>query len=140
MKHFGFGTYIFRNIIHHRQLNSLLLAGTVITSAVISGSFILGDSVRQSLKNITFSRIGHIRWSMYTGDRFISSGLAETMSDKLAAPIVQAIVINGTASAGGGSLRVNNVQISGVDEKFPGIFGIDEKIDIPPGAAIILSA
>jgi len=89
-----------------------LLAGAFLASAILSGSMVVGDSVRASLRMAAEQRLGRLGFSMGGGDRWFTQTLAQTTG---AAP---AIVLRGAVSAGNGDKRANAVQILGVNDTF----------------------
>ncbi|TLD70783.1 FtsX-like permease family protein [Phragmitibacter flavus] len=89
-----------------------LLVGAFLASAILSGSMVVGDSVRASLKRAAMQRLGGVETSLVGGDRWFTEELARGMN---AAPVV---LIRGNVSTGGGESRANAVQVLGVDETF----------------------
>jgi hypothetical protein len=103
-----------RSLRHYRWLNLGVLAGVSLTSAIISGSLAVGDSVRASLAANAATRLGKVAWAITGGDRFFTAPLAAKL-DPDAAALLQT---TGTVSTPDGSVRVNGVQVVGVDESF----------------------
>ncbi len=140
-----------RSLCHYRWLNLGVLGGVALTSAIISGSLAVGDSVRASLGANAATRLGTISWAITGGDRFFTSALAAKL-DPQATPVLQT---TGTIATPDGSVRVNGVQVVGVDDAFwklanvppPELLSGDLAINQPlarrlglgPGERIILS-
>jgi len=140
-----------RSLRHYRWLNLGVLAGVALTSAIISGSLAVGDSVRASLRANAGTRLGEISWALTAGDRFFTTNLAGKLDAKAAA----VLQTTGTVSTPDGSVRVNAVQVVGVDDSFwklasvppPGLERGDLAINQPlakrlglgPGGRIVLS-
>lgn len=103
-----------RSLRHYRWMNLGVLAGVALTSAIISGSLAVGDSVRASLAANAATRLGRISWALTAGDRFFTTALA-TRLDPSASAILQTV---GTVSTPDGSIRVNGIQVIGVEESF----------------------
>lgn len=111
---------ILRSLRHYRWINLSVLGGVALTSAILSGALVVGDSVRESLRRNAEARLSGIGPVFFGGERFFTSGLAERVAaslgtDEIVAPLLQ---IEGTASNREGGRRVNQVQIVGVDERF----------------------
>lgn len=52
--------FLFLTIRHHWRTSLAVLLGVIVGSAVISGALVVGDSVRDSLKQMTLARLGRI--------------------------------------------------------------------------------
>jgi len=79
---------------------------------MLSGSLLVGDSVKASLRRVAELRLGEIRSGAAGGERWFTERLARNVQ---AAPM---IVANGSVSAASGAARVNGAQVLGVDEAF----------------------
>ena len=86
--------------------------GAFLAAAVLSGSLLVGDSVRGSLRKVAAARLGKVAVGVVGGDRWFTQGLAEGVG---AAPVILA---DGAVSAGSGGVRVNAVQVLGVNAAF----------------------
>lgn len=86
--------------------------GAFLAAAVLSGSLLVGDSVRGSLRKVAAARLGKVAVGVVGGDRWFTQALAEGVG---AAPVIMA---DGAVSAGAGGVRVNAVQVLGVNEAF----------------------
>ena len=109
---------VFRSLLHYRRTNLGILLGTMVSTAILVGALITGDSARGSLKRIVYERLGKIEFALQTNDRFFSSRLADDLSDKLGVQAVPAILLRGIASNSEKELRANSVQIMGIDHRF----------------------
>src|SRR6187549_3421773 len=89
-----------------------LLGGAFLTSAILSGSLLVGDSVRQSLRNAAEQRLGKIQAGLLGGDRWFTEELARKTQS------VPLILMRGSVSESTGKARVNAVHVCGVDESF----------------------
>jgi len=111
---------ILTSLFHYRWVNLSVLAGVGLTSAILSGALVVGDSVKESLRRNAEARLSGIGPVFLGGERFFTSALADRVAaelggDATVAPVLQ---IEGTASNREGGRRVNQVQIIGVDERF----------------------
>ncbi len=106
---------ILNSLRYYRRSHVGLLLGTVISTAVLVGALIIGDSVRYSLRVLTLNHIGKTETVITSGDRFFRSNISDSLESLISAPLLQS---QGIAIAGGGQARVNNAQIYGIDSHF----------------------
>jgi ABC-type lipoprotein release transport system permease subunit len=111
--------YILKSFFHYLKANMLVALGVAISTMVLTGSLIIGDSVRYSLEQSTFYRLGETTHLVAVKERYFRQGMAVEMQNKKpgieAAPI---LLLEGVAVADGGQQRVNRVQVIGVDNNF----------------------
>ena len=95
------------------------LLGVTVASAVLVGALAVGDSVRESLRDMALARIGRVDFALAATDHFFRAALADDMrpgiSNGLAAAVLQ---LPGTAATPDESARANQVQVLGIDEHF----------------------
>lgn len=89
-----------------------LLIGVFLTSAILTGSLLVGDSVRSTLKKLADQRLSHIQTGVLGGDRWFTMQLAKESGG------VPAILSLGSTALPTGEARVNGVQVLGVPEEF----------------------
>jgi len=65
--------YIIKSLWFFRKQHLAVLAGTLISTAVLTGALIVGDSIKYSLQKTVDARLGNVKFAMQTGDRFVSS-------------------------------------------------------------------
>jgi putative ABC transport system permease protein len=111
--------YILKSFFHYLKANLLVALGVAISTMVLTGSLIIGDSVRHSLEQTTFFRLGETTHLVAVTERYFRHEMAtemETTNPEIqAAPI---LLLEGVAVADGGQNRVNRVQVVGVDTNF----------------------
>lgn len=103
---------ILQSFKHYAKSHLGLLGGAFLTSAILSGSLLVGDSVRQSLRHAAEQRLGKVEIGMLGNDRWFTEELARRT---YATPL---ILMNGSASEASGKARVNTVQVCGVEDGF----------------------
>ena len=106
------------SLFHYRWINLSVLAGVALTSAILSGALVVGDSVKESLRQNAEARLSKIGPVFVGGERYVSNSLADRVSRSLGASVAPILQIEGTASNRNGGKRVNKVQILGVDDRF----------------------
>ena len=110
---------ILRSLFHYRWINLSVLAGVALTSAILSGALVVGDSVKESLRQNAAARLSQIGPVVVGGERFLTAALADRMRDSLAeGSVAPVLAIEATASNRSGGTRVNQIQGLGVDENF----------------------
>ncbi|MBE7497704.1 MAG: ABC transporter permease [Verrucomicrobiaceae bacterium] len=105
-------SFVLTSARHYWRGHLGLLLGAFLAAAILSGSLFVGDSVRASLRRVAAFRLGQIQAGVLGGDRWFTEKLARESQS------VPLILAAGSASAGSGSVRVNNAQILGVDDSF----------------------
>lgn len=103
-------SFILASARHYWRGHLGLLFGAFLASAILSGSLLVGDSVRASLRRVAEFRLGQVQTGLLGGDRWFTETLAREVG---AAPLILAL---GSASAG--DVRVNGTQVLGVEAGF----------------------
>src|SRR6056297_3357863 len=98
---------VIRSFIYFRRKNLALALGVAITSTVITGSLIVGDSVQQSLYDIASKRLGETGYVVDCGDRFMTAGLVHRIRETGGHEVAPLLLTDGVAVAGGGRVRLN---------------------------------
>lgn len=118
-----------------------VMLGVAVAAAVLTGALAVGDSARQTLRDQSMARIGHVRAAIAAGDRFFRAALADDL--RQAAPGAEpaaVLSLRGVAGSFDGSMRVNNVQVLGVDGGFVPLFGAAEGESPEPGEVWLSAA
>jgi len=95
-----------------------VILGTIISTGILIGALIVGDSVRYSLKRMTLDRLGKTKYALFSSDRYFRTGLAGDIAQSLQVQTAPILQFQGIVTANGGQSRLNNVQILGIDERF----------------------
>ncbi|MCX6238610.1 MAG: FtsX-like permease family protein [Bacteroidia bacterium] len=109
---------IFKSFIHYLKANLIVATGVAISTAVLTGALIIGDSVTFSLEQSAFYRLGSTTHLVSTVDRYFRAELATDLAAKGGFEVAPALILEGMAVADGGEERVNKVQITGIDDRF----------------------
>jgi putative ABC transport system permease protein len=107
-----------KSLVFHWRTNAAVLLGVTVSTAILVGALTIGDSVRFSLLQITFDRLGKTEYVLLTEERFFRAQLGDDLSVFLDTEVAPAILLRGIASSGGGELRANQVQVIGADRRF----------------------
>ena len=129
---------------HLRSWLAVMLACAV-TTAVITGALLVGDSVRGSLRERALERLAGVRTALLS-PRFFREELADTLlqapefeGQRLSLPpIVPAILTRGSIVHAESRRRAGDVQLIGVDDSFLAHFapGVDWQLE---GARVVLN-
>lgn len=119
-----------KGLIYNWRLSVCLLLGTFLASSILTGSLLVGDSVKKTLKLKAFERIGSIHSALITGDRYVTSDFVETLSQTFKDDQISGILrFPGTLNTPDKSIRSNAININGVDSKFWRLFENDISAD-----------
>ncbi|QGY43036.1 FtsX-like permease family protein [Maribellus comscasis] len=111
--------YIIKTFFHYFKANLLVALGVVVSTMVLTGSLIIGDSVRYSLEQSTFYRLGNTTHLVTVAERYFRQEMAEEIeADNPQIEAAPVLLLEGVAVADGGQRRANKVQIVGVDKDF----------------------
>ncbi len=111
-----------RSLTYFWRIHLAVLLGVAVAAAVLTGALLVGDSVRDSLTDLTLDRLGDIDHALVS-ERFFRSGLArdiERASDGLT--VVPAVTVDGSAAHASAGTRASRVTILGVDSRFGNLF------------------
>src|ERR1035437_304768 len=101
---------ILNSFSHYFKANLLVATGVAISTAVLTGALIIGDSVTFSLEQSAFYRLGGTTHLVSTVDRYFRIELAKELAAKGGFDVSPALILEGMAVADGGGERVNKVQ------------------------------
>ncbi|WP_423127736.1 FtsX-like permease family protein [Gaoshiqia hydrogeniformans] len=118
--------YAIKSLLHHWKLNLTVILGVALSTAILLGAFVIGDTVSHSLKQITLQRLGNTDWLISGGERLFRKALADELAedDLQTCPM---LFTNGMAVLNGGAARVNQVQVWGIAPGF-GAFTEDQDL------------
>ncbi|MCJ7812776.1 ABC transporter permease, partial [bacterium] len=107
-----------RSLLFYRRMHLGVLLGTAICTAILVGALTVGDSVRYSLQYITHARLGKTEYALSAGDRFFRLALATDLTEYLKTDVVPIIQAHGIVINMKNQVRVNAIQINGIDNLF----------------------
>ncbi len=103
---------------HHRRTHAGVVLGTAVGTAVLVGALLVGDSVAATLRRQALLRIGKAEAAIVAHDRLFLADLADRLSEDVDARFAPVLMLDGIASARGGTRRANGVQVVGADARF----------------------
>ncbi len=116
---------ITRSFFHYLRANIMAAGGLAVATAVITGAFIIGDSLRHSLERAVIMRLGNITHSVTAGERLFTMETGKRFEEEGGMPVSVGLVAEGMAVAVGGTERINNIQVLGIDGNFGSLLGKD---------------
>ncbi|BBO35041.1 FtsX-like permease family protein [Lacipirellula parvula] len=111
-------TYIRASLRQYRRVHLAVAAGVAVTTAVITGALLVGDSMRGSLRDLALGSLGRIDSVLIAEHPFREEGLLADNADVKAAPL---LLTQGSAlfrDKKGQSHRAAQLQILGVTPEF----------------------
>jgi len=118
-------SYILKSLKFYRKQHLAILLGTILSTAVITGALIIGDSVQYSLIRMVDKRLGNVRFAMHTGDRFIRHQLIYDIGEQLDGKVAGGLILKGIAINNENQKRINEIQVLGINSSFWELSGID---------------
>ncbi|HEY3371670.1 MAG TPA: ABC transporter permease [Prolixibacteraceae bacterium] len=106
---------IIRSIWFYRKLNLTIVLGIALSTAILVGALIIGDSVKYSLQQITVQRLGNTSQVITAGERLFRQQLSKELAQKTGVETSALLRANGIGVIGGGELRINQLAVWGVD-------------------------
>ena len=139
-----FGILLRRSLTHYWRTNLAVIAGVGVAVSVLAGAFLVGGSVRASLRDLALLRLGRV-------DHVVTSGLffREALADDLlasgameaaATDAVPLIALEGFATHQDTGSRAGGIQVYGVDERFWAFHGLEAEGRVPPPGAMLVSS
>jgi ABC-type antimicrobial peptide transport system permease subunit len=110
--------FVLKSFLHYLRYNLTVTAGVAISTAVLTGALIIGDSVKHSLEKAAYQRLGKTSFALVTGDRYFTISLADKLQHDLNKACIPVLLTDGVAIQEGGANRINNIRIIGVDTRF----------------------
>ena len=108
-----------RSISFYLRSHLGTIVGAAISTAVLTGALLVGDSVRGSLRAMALARIGKMDVALASGDRLFREALASDLQNQLpGSQVVPALQAIGSINKPDGSARANQVQVIGVNGDF----------------------
>ncbi len=111
----SFTKLVLKSIWHYRKLNLTVVFGVALSTAILLGALIIGDSVKFSLQQITYQRLGRTSQVITAGERLFRKQLAEDISLKTGIRTSSLLRSNGIGVVDGGKFRLNQLAVWGVD-------------------------
>ena len=129
--------YIIKSLVHFAKLNAATVLGIVLSTAILVGALIIGDSVKYSLQQITVERLGNTDAVITAGERLFTRQLGENISKNNKIETSSVLRANGIAIVDGGQIRVNQIQVWGIDSLFASFSNTAEQFSLSGNEVLI---
>ncbi len=106
-----------RSLTHYRRTHLAVLAAAAVTTAVLTGALLVGDSLRGSLRELALGRLGKVDWAVLA-ERPFRQRLAGELAVLDGVTAVPALTVRGSATAAESGARASTVALWGVPESF----------------------
>jgi putative ABC transport system permease protein len=100
------------------RTNLGVLLTVVVSTAILTGALVVGNSVRYSLRMIVNARLGNTQLALVPQSRFFTAGLANELADELNTSAAPVLYVRGMIADGNDKRRANRIDVLGVDERF----------------------
>ena len=128
---------VLRGLIYYWRTNAAVVLGVATAVAVLAGALLVGDSVRGSLRDLVFERLGQTDEVVASASFFREELAANLRSHRDFGEhfdgICPLIVAQGLVTEQSGNRRAGQVRVYGVDDRFwqfhrvPGVTGPDDR-------------
>ncbi len=112
------GRLIWRSLYYYRRTHVWVLLGAALSTAIIIGALLVGDSLQYSLQQQALERLGKTKFALIGADRFFRSELAGEISVATGAPAAGVLQLPAIVTNSDGTARANQTQVVGVDDTF----------------------
>jgi len=100
------------------RTNLGVLLTVVVSTAVLTGALVVGDSVRHSLRMMVEARLGRTQLALVPQNRFFTAGLANGLAEELNTSTAPVLRVRGMIADGSDKRRANRIEVLGVDTRF----------------------
>jgi ABC-type antimicrobial peptide transport system permease subunit len=150
MSHFTTGQFLRRSLRHHVRSHIAVAIGVIVAAMVIGGALIVGDSVRESLQQLTFARLAKVDHALVS-HRFFREASVESLAqqpgfeDRFSQPapalVFPASLERHTASGADRKMtRAASVTLYGCDARlWSGLLGM-QHVQPPTAEGVILNS
>src|SRR5262245_16346760 len=108
---------------YYRGTNALVVLGVAVAVAVMAGALLVGDSVRESLRQIALSRLGRTD-AIVTSPTFFRTALAYDVAARTSIRVAPLIVAGGAVAHDESKRSAGHVSVYGVNNLFGQFHGI----------------
>lgn len=118
-----------KSLSFYWRTNLGLLLAVAVSTAVLTGALVVGDSVRHSLMMMVDARLGSTQLALVSQDRFFTTELADRLSTELNLTVAPVLRLRGLIATADDTRLANKIEVLGVDERF---FQIGAENDAEP--------
>ena len=119
-----------RSLIHYWRPHLAVVLGAAVTTAVLTGALVVGDSLRGSLEDLTLDRLGRIDWAVVAERPFRQTLAADLAARRAGAHVAPALTLRASATEPASGARASGVALWGVDPDFFSLYPSLEPVDL----------
>jgi len=127
---------ILRSLNYYKRPALFQFLIILLLAAVITGSLLVGNSVKESLKNSSTERLGNASILISSGTRYFASDLPKRLIDSSGLSCVGILDLQGYCQSLGSQKGAYNVRINGINDDFF-LFQGKDGIHLKPGEAAV---
>jgi putative ABC transport system permease protein len=105
-----------RNLKFYRRQTLQVILAIALTTAIISGAFLIGASVKNSLKTAMHNRLGKVTYGLFQTERWFKADLGQRLSNSSNRPCAALISVPAYVTADNG--QTVKVNLYGIDNSF----------------------
>jgi ABC-type antimicrobial peptide transport system permease subunit len=109
---------------YYAGTNALVILGVAVAVAVLAGALLVGDSVRESLKQIALGRLGRTD-AIVNSQTFFRTALAADIAARSSQPVAPLIVAAGAVAHDDSKRSAGRVFAYGIDDQFGKFHGVE---------------
>jgi putative ABC transport system permease protein len=121
------------------RTNLGVLLTVVVSTAILTGALVVGDSVRYSLRMMVKARLGSTQIALVPQNRFFTAGLANELADELKTSTAPVLHVRGLMADGNDKRRANRIEVLGVDARFFTVGAAKNPFGNDKGQGIVLN-
>ncbi len=110
--------FVLKSLRYYKKQHIAIFFGTLISTAILTGALIIGDSVKYTLKYLAEKRLGNVSYTLVAGERYVSTELADNISEEINSKTAAVLMLSGIAINTENKNRINKVQVLGVVDNF----------------------
>ena len=129
--------FVLKSLWHYRKLNLTVVLGIALSTAILLGALIVGDSVQFSLQQITTLRLGRTSQVITAGERLFRINLGKEISANTGVKAASLLRTNGIAIIEGGKSQYNQIAVWGIDNVLDFFSGHPENFKLEGNEAAI---
>jgi len=107
-----------QSLCFYWRTNLGVLLTVVVSTAILTGALLVGDSVRHSLRMMVKARLGETKIALAPQNRFFLAGLANELADELNTSTAPVLFVRGMIADSDDKRRANRIEVLGVDARF----------------------
>ncbi len=117
---------IIKSFFHYWRKNLTVALGVAVSTAVLTGALVVGDSMQYTLQKLVDLRLGATTHTITAGDRYITRDLATSLDSGSGIASTSVLQLEASAVVDGGQKRLPNIQILGIDASADAFFGLGD--------------